>query len=201
LAKQLCDRRGHAAHGDDLMEVISLVYRQSAERGFAEAQSFIERRVEHWPEIAGRGIDDLQDLRGRGLLFQRFAKVAVSRVQLAKQPDVLDGDCRLFGEGFDQLDLGGREGLDLPPAAADDPDRPTLAKDRYSEKRAVLRHRLEQFDRARVVVELAQHALRMRRPRVDKSSAHREVPRGRSREQAVKCRRLLRRHAVDRHQV
>ena len=46
----------------------------------------------------GRAADDLEHVRGRGLLLQRFA-------QLVQQPRVLDGDHRLGGEVLDQLDL------------------------------------------------------------------------------------------------
>src|SRR5207248_9901585 len=70
LPKQLYDRHWHAAHSDDLVEVISFVYRQSAKRGFAKAKRLIERRVKHGAEIAGRAVDDLQYLGGRGLLLQ-----------------------------------------------------------------------------------------------------------------------------------
>src|SRR5215468_2110553 len=40
--------------------------------GFAQARRLFEHRVEHWSEIARRGIDDLQYLCGRGLLLQGF---------------------------------------------------------------------------------------------------------------------------------
>ena len=34
-----------------------------------------------------------------------FSKIAITRLQFFKQPDVLDGDHGLIGEGFEQLDL------------------------------------------------------------------------------------------------
>jgi len=40
--------------------------------GVADARRLFKHRVEHRSEIAGRGIDGLQHLGGRGLLLQRF---------------------------------------------------------------------------------------------------------------------------------
>ena len=53
----------------------------------------------------GRRRDDLQHLRGRGLLLQRLGQLARARLHLVEQPHVLDSDHRLVGEGLDQLDL------------------------------------------------------------------------------------------------
>jgi hypothetical protein len=49
-------------------------------------------------EVAGRSIDDLQHLGGRGLLFERLAR-------LGDQPRVLHRDDRLRGEILYQRDL------------------------------------------------------------------------------------------------
>ena len=100
----------------------------------AQPHRLFEHRVEDRREIAGRGVDDLQDLGGRGLLLQRLAEVAVASRQCPEQTNVLDGDRGLVGEGFDQLDLGGSEGPDLAPPASDDADRPAFAEYRYPEK-------------------------------------------------------------------
>ena len=71
-----------------------------------------QHRVEHRREIAGRGVDDLQYLGGRGLLLQRLAR-------LGDQPRVLHRDDRLRGEVLQQRDLlvGKRPHL---PAVDDD---------------------------------------------------------------------------------
>ena len=55
-------------------------------------------RVEYWREVAGRGIDDLQYLGGRGLPFQGLAR-------LGQEPRVLHRDHRLRGEILQQRDL------------------------------------------------------------------------------------------------
>ena len=48
----------------------------------------------------------LKNFARRGLLLQRF-------LEFLEQPDVLDGDHRLVGEGFKQLDLRRGEGAYL----------------------------------------------------------------------------------------
>jgi hypothetical protein len=160
-----------------------------------------QHRTEHRREIAGRGIDDLQYLGGRGLLLQRLAEVAVAGVELVEQPGALDGDRGLVREGLEQLDLGAGEGLHIASSAADHAERLTFSEHRHSEERPVIDHRLQYVARPGVVVGVGQDILGMHRLRVDKGAAHDERPHGCSREEAVKCRRLLRRHAVDRDQV
>ena len=66
----------------------------------------LQHRVEHRREIAGRRIDDLQDLGGRGLLLQRLAR-------LGDQPRVLHRDDRLRREVLQQRDLLVGERTDL----------------------------------------------------------------------------------------
>ena len=64
-----------------------------------------QHRVKHRLQLAGRAVDDAQDLGGRGLLLQRFAQFARARLHLVEQAGVLDRDHRLVGEVRDQLDL------------------------------------------------------------------------------------------------
>jgi hypothetical protein len=59
----------------------------------AEAVRLFQYRVEHRREVAGRGVDDLQHLGGRGLLLQRLAR-------LGQQPRVFHSDHRLRGEAL-----------------------------------------------------------------------------------------------------
>jgi hypothetical protein len=52
-----------------------LEFRKHAEIiGFAEAHRLLEHRVENGGQVAGRRIDDLQHLGGRGLLLQGLAR-------------------------------------------------------------------------------------------------------------------------------
>src|SRR5271170_2372842 len=89
------------------------------EGGAAEAVSLVENRIEHRGEIAGRGMEDLQDLGGRGLLFQSLAR-------LGNEAGVLDRDHRLVGEGSDQFDLSLGKWLDSVARHGDDADHLAL---------------------------------------------------------------------------
>jgi hypothetical protein len=51
---------------------------QRAFRCTAQAVRLFQYRVEHWREVAGRRIYDLQDLGGRGLLLQRLGKFSLT---------------------------------------------------------------------------------------------------------------------------
>ena len=56
-------------------------------------------------EIGRRARDHPQDLGRRRLLVQRLGQLAVPGLELLEQPDVLDRDDRLVGEGLQQRDL------------------------------------------------------------------------------------------------
>ena len=73
--------------------------------GAAKMVCLLQHRVEHRREVAGRGVDHLQHLGGRGLLLQCLAL-------LGHQPRVLDRDHGLIGEGADEFDLPIGERLD-----------------------------------------------------------------------------------------
>src|SRR5437764_67700 len=64
----------------------------------SRAQRLFEHRVEYRRDIAGRGIDDLEDFGGRSLLLQRLAR-------LSYQTCILNRDHRLRREVLDQRDL------------------------------------------------------------------------------------------------
>ena len=66
--------------------------------GVAEAHRLFKHCLEHRRQIAGRGVDDLQYLRRRGLLLQCLTL-------LGDQSRVLDRDDGLIGEGADEFDL------------------------------------------------------------------------------------------------
>src|SRR5204863_441089 len=68
------------------------------EGGFAQPCRLVENRFEYRCEIAGRAVDDLQYLGGRGLLLQRLAR-------LGQEPRVLHRDDRLRREVLQQRDL------------------------------------------------------------------------------------------------
>jgi hypothetical protein len=55
--------------------------------GTAESDRSLQHRVEHRREVAWRRIDDLQHLRGRGLLFKRFSKISLTLGEPTPQID------------------------------------------------------------------------------------------------------------------
>ena len=57
-----------------------------------------DQRVQHCLQIEGGAADDLEHVRGGGLLLQRLA-------QLVEQAGILDGDDGLLREILHQLDL------------------------------------------------------------------------------------------------
>ena len=59
-------------------EALAIVDRQQAERALAQARRLLKDRVENRGEIAGRLVDDLQNLGGRGLLLKRFTKFSLT---------------------------------------------------------------------------------------------------------------------------
>ena len=110
---------------------LAIVGAKLAERSAAQPHRLFQHRVEHRRQIAGRGVDHLQHLGGRGLLLQRLAL-------LGQQPRVLDRDHRLIGEGADEFDLPVGERLDPLAREHDDPDRLALAQQRHAKRGPLL---------------------------------------------------------------
>jgi len=86
-------------------------------------------------QIEGRAADDLQDIAGRGLIFQRFFEVARARVQLIEQPDILDRDNGLVGKRLEEIDLCLRKRCDPTTRYGDRPDRIAVLQDRHGKCR------------------------------------------------------------------
>jgi len=74
LPQQIGKRRRQfvCRHG---AEVLAIIGHQSPVRRAAQRMRLLQYRVEHWREIAGRRINDLQYLVGRGLLLQGLARL------------------------------------------------------------------------------------------------------------------------------
>ena len=132
------------------------------------------------------------------LMLREFVGAAA---QFLEQPRTLHRDRRLVREGLEELYLCSREWLHLTPSASNDTDRSTLSEDRYSKERSVARHRLQYLARSHVVIALGQNVTEMRRPPVNKGSAHDKAPPGWPGKQAMECCCLLRRHVVDRFEM
>jgi hypothetical protein len=69
-------------------------------------------------QIEGRPADDLQNVGGGRLLFQRFLQLALAGLLGLNEARVFNGDDRLVREGVDELDLAFGEWADRTPCNA-----------------------------------------------------------------------------------
>ena len=95
---QIFRQAGGNPHRRHDMKALAVERVENAKLGLTQAYCLLENNLEHRRQIAGRGIDHLQHLGGRGLLLQCLAL-------LGQQPRILDRDDRLIGEGADKIDL------------------------------------------------------------------------------------------------
>ena len=103
---------------------------------FAKAGRVRKDRLEYRHQLAGRGADHAQYVRGRGLLLQGFAQIVSALPQLVEQAGVLDGDDGLGGEVRDQLDVLVGEGAYFLAIDGDGADQLALLQHRYRQQRA-----------------------------------------------------------------
>ena len=90
---------------------------------FAQPRGILRHHIEHWLNVRRRAGDDAQNFTCRCLLFQRFG-------ELLEQPDILDRDHGLVGEGFEELDLFIAKRLHLRAADINNTDRISLSQQR-----------------------------------------------------------------------
>ena len=111
-----------AGEADDL----AIGDEQGTKRRLAQPHRLFQHRIEHRRQIAGRGIDHLQHLGGRGLLLQRLAL-------FGDQARIFHRDHSLRGEAFQQCDLmlGKRTGF--VSERADEADQHAILAQRYRE--------------------------------------------------------------------
>jgi hypothetical protein len=110
----------------DGVEVFAVVEHQAADRDAAQAARFFEDHVVDGRKVAGRAVDDLQDLGSCGLLLQGLAG-------LGDQPSVLNGNHRLVGKGADELDLPISKRLDPLAPQSNHADHDALAQQWHTE--------------------------------------------------------------------
>ena len=67
--------------------------------GVTQARRILNEGIQHGLQLEGRATDHLEDVARGGLLVEGLGEVSVSTLQLREQPDVLDGDGGLVGEG------------------------------------------------------------------------------------------------------
>jgi hypothetical protein len=104
LLKEFGEWRRNAVQSNSV-EPFPIVKPKRSELGIAYPRRLLEHAVEDRGEIAGVRIDYLQNLGGRGLLFEWLAR-------LADEPCILHRDVRLISEGVDKPHLSFRERLD-----------------------------------------------------------------------------------------
>ena len=110
---------------------LALAYRDSCGIGAAKPGGRLHYCVQHRLHIGGRAADDLQNIAGRGLVFERFFEVARAGLQFAEEPRVLDRDHRLVGKGAHQFDLPLAERLDPFSREIDRAEHGPLAQQRH----------------------------------------------------------------------
>ena len=71
----------------------------------ANPRRALDDGIEHRLHVRRRAADDAEHLGCCRLMLQRLAQFCIALLQFLEQPDVLDSDDRLIGEGLDKLDL------------------------------------------------------------------------------------------------
>src|SRR6516162_9095918 len=110
-------------------ESVAITDPEDSKCRLTQDECFVQQRVEHWGEVAGRRIDHLQDLGGRGLLLQRLAC-------LGDEPRVLHPDDRLRREVLQERDLLVSKRPYLTAVYKNRPKQSALAAQRESQRRA-----------------------------------------------------------------
>src|SRR5262245_44431257 len=86
--------------------------------------------------MSRRARDHPQDLRSCRLAIKRLGEVSVAESELREQPDVLDGDDRLVGEGPQEIDLPRGERPGTAARHRHDAHGPTLVEHWHADSRA-----------------------------------------------------------------
>src|SRR5262249_41673394 len=102
----------------------------------AQAIRVDQDRLEHGPDVGRGARDDAQDVRHRGLPFERLGQLAIARLELVEEPHVLDRDHGLVREGLEERDLTLREWSRFGPPDSEDPEHSPLAQHRYEDATA-----------------------------------------------------------------
>src|SRR6516165_10724132 len=103
--------------------------------GLAQPTGRPEQRIEHGSKVECRAADDLEHVGGRGLLLQRFCKIARLGLDLVEQANILDGYHSLVGESGNQGYLLFSKKLNALAREYNDADQLVLAQQRDAEGR------------------------------------------------------------------
>src|SRR6516164_6232910 len=74
LSQSVCELLGLTADGDST-KFLAIDDYQATRCGFAERMRLVQHRIKDGLKVSGRGIDNLEDLGGGGLLLQRLARL------------------------------------------------------------------------------------------------------------------------------
>jgi hypothetical protein len=103
---------------------------------FAKTCCGLDDGIEDGSQLRRRAADDVEHVARRGLVLERFLQLRGPRLHLLEQPDIVDGDDGLVGEGLDELDLLVREGLNEAAGQDDDARHHSIPQQRDAERRA-----------------------------------------------------------------
>ena len=90
---------------DDTEETLAVALQDQRVFGRTKALRGLDDGVHDGPQVVGRAADDVENVAGRSLIFERFRKLAGAGLHFFEQMDVADGDDGLVGESFQQADL------------------------------------------------------------------------------------------------
>src|SRR5262245_26136063 len=121
---------GYGAKMSPRHHCVSLVEPQHHIIDPTNPRSALDDGVEDRLHIGGRAADNAEHLSSRCLMLQRLAQFCIALLQFLKQADVFDGDDRLIGKRFEQLNLPLGERTNLCTANIDRFDGNTFAKER-----------------------------------------------------------------------
>ena len=117
-------------------EELAVTQEDRGGRRAAERPRGIGQGLEDGVQIERRTADDLEDIRRRGLLLQRFLKILRPRLDLVEKPHVFDRDHRLVGESTQQLHVGGDKSARLFAGDADQASGHAVAHQRRKQHAA-----------------------------------------------------------------
>src|SRR6516164_9194765 len=114
---------------------VAFATRDEGHLRLTEPSCALGKRVENGLKVEGRTTYQLEYVRGRGLLPQRFGEIGCALAQFIEQPRVLDGDDRLRGKRLEKRNLLIRKRINLGTSKYNCSDRCPLAEQWNSSNR------------------------------------------------------------------
>ena len=127
------DQLGGSVEGGHDAEKLTVKTEDERALGPTQPDRVLGQRLEDRLQIERGPPDDLEQLAGRRLLLEGHPQLAIARLQLPEQPDVPDGDDRLFGERLEEGNLLVGKGPWLATPDADRANRELLPEDGHGE--------------------------------------------------------------------